>query len=197
LGKKRKHLICHYDRELRGLATNRYGGNQLQHEKALRGLEPSRPPQPVKKYSQKEIEAYERDRLSRDGDCINEPSGQQNDGPMSPSELRFNRLIRASLRGTDRQYARVDTTNIAEWLLTDSPTSLTEWEELRRAIDIKARVGTYGVGVFFKGPGREARHRFLRVSGPFRNLNIRFNQISSLIQVLNDMKRQSTFRPEF
>jgi hypothetical protein len=58
--KKRKKRIADYSRDLRGLATNRYGGNQLQRERGLRGSS-NLPSGPVYTYSEKERREYERE----------------------------------------------------------------------------------------------------------------------------------------
>lgn len=195
LGKKRKHLISHYGRELRGLAINRYGGNQLQHEKGFRGLEPS-PPGPVRIFTEDEKRAVERELRTREVTHEQKFSRKQeiSGGPSNNRSMRFNSLVRDSLRGV-KQSHRVRTSNIREWLLTDSPTSLSEWNDLREAIEGKARVGHYGVGVYYSGSRREPKDRKIRVSGPFRDLRIPLDQLSNLQHALDEMKLQGVFRP--
>jgi hypothetical protein len=58
--KKRKKRIADYSPDLRGLATNRYGGNQLQHERGFRGSS-NLPSGPVYTYSEEERREYERE----------------------------------------------------------------------------------------------------------------------------------------
>jgi hypothetical protein len=52
--------ISNYPRHLRGVATNRYGGNNLQHERGLRGGTYG-PAGPVRVYSEEERKQYESD----------------------------------------------------------------------------------------------------------------------------------------
>ena len=51
--------IGQYPSHLRGFAVNKYGGNQLQHERPLRGASNS-PSGPVRSYTKEEREEYEK-----------------------------------------------------------------------------------------------------------------------------------------
>ena len=63
--KKIKHrLIGDYPPHLRGLATNSYGGNKLQHERGFKGSKPL-PPGPVRVYTEEERKEYERQMRER------------------------------------------------------------------------------------------------------------------------------------
>jgi hypothetical protein len=53
-------LIGNYPSHLRGIATNRYGGNNLQHERGLRGGTYG-PAGPARIYSEVERKEYERE----------------------------------------------------------------------------------------------------------------------------------------
>lgn len=58
--------IGRYPSHLQGLATNRYGGNQLQHERGLRGGTYG-PAGPGRVYSEEERQQHEK-RLREEGD---------------------------------------------------------------------------------------------------------------------------------
>ncbi len=55
---KQDHRICQYPSHLRGMATNRYGGNNLQRECGLRGGTYG-PAGAVRIYTEKERAEYE------------------------------------------------------------------------------------------------------------------------------------------
>jgi hypothetical protein len=57
-------LIGNYPSHLRGMATNRYGGNNLQHERGLRGGTYGAAG-PVRVYSEEERKQYESDLRER------------------------------------------------------------------------------------------------------------------------------------
>jgi hypothetical protein len=77
--RKRKKRIRDYSSNLRGLATNRYGGNQLQHERGLRGAS-NLPSGPVYTYSEAERSEYEREMKRQEAvEPIVQPEGSQTD----------------------------------------------------------------------------------------------------------------------
>ena len=61
---KKKRRIGDYPAHLRGVATNGYGGNQLQRERGLRGTKLG-PANKGRAYTEKERQAYEAEMRKR------------------------------------------------------------------------------------------------------------------------------------
>lgn len=65
MASKKKQKRRPYPPSLRGLATNRYGGNQLQRERGFKGSK-AQPAGPVRIYTAEERAEYERELLARE-----------------------------------------------------------------------------------------------------------------------------------
>ena len=172
--KKRKRRISDYPAELRGLATNRYGGNQLQRERGLKGAKLG-PASVVRVFTEEERRRFEQER-----------GYDQASAP--PSLLGFPATMR------ELQKKAYELQKILNWVETNGPTDKCDLANVRKAIETQVRTGTYSSGTFYISKLRYPEHHRTRVSGPYDDLVIGKEGLKCLNEVLVLIERRNEYR---